>query len=204
MKVGQGSRDAQGRGQLGHAFDAHDGAGREFSGDLIIGTQAEVRPAGDDGFVGGLERLAIGINDEARGRVGFEQSEDLLRQPLVGGIVQTIGLLVGDLTVRIDSIRAQVQEGRAAGPVSVGIGADVIADTQLGHAEDIAQASENLCRKIRRPDIIDGIDDALDGRWRIRIICGGRHDRSREMWRQERITEEISVGNIVGKGNHAA
>src|SRR5438270_1821642 len=67
------------------AVDAHDGAGRRFGGDLIIGTQTEEWTAGDNRAICRLERLAKRINKEARRFIQGEQPQDLLGNSFADG-----------------------------------------------------------------------------------------------------------------------
>src|SRR5690349_14983930 len=81
-------------GVFGSAFDAENGASDIFGADLIIGAEAGIRAAHDDGAIGGFESLAPGIDDVAGRGLDFEQAEDLLRNALADFVIDTVLNLV--------------------------------------------------------------------------------------------------------------
>src|ERR1035441_342029 len=121
VERGDWRRQDAGQGAL-DALEPNDGARRGFRHDLIVGTQAGERATLDNRMGGGLEGLPEGVDDEARRMVALQQTEDLLRQALVGGVVEA--------TVGKRSGAVGIQEWRG--------------DGKFGHGKEVTQTAEDM------------------------------------------------------------
>src|ERR1039458_6497079 len=122
VERGDWRRQGAGQGAL-DALEPNDGARRGFRHDLIVGTQAGERATLDDRMGGGLEGLPEGVDDEARRMVALQQTEDLLRQAFVGGVVEPAVDKGGCRAVGVKEWRS---------------------DGEFGHGKKVTQTAEDM------------------------------------------------------------